>query len=90
MWLKVSCLCVAVLVRPADCPANAGQGQHLFIRIHRGVSKQLVARDQQALENQASNDEDPQGLLGRYQGFVGGEWSRPSLQSSQGGVLQVY
>ena len=34
------------------------------------MSKQLVARDQQALENQASNDEDPQGLLGRNQDFL--------------------
>ena len=34
-----SCLCVAVLVRPADWPAYAVLGQHLFIRIHRGVSK---------------------------------------------------
>ena len=54
------------------------------------MSKQLVARDQQALKKPDSYDEDPQGLLGRYQGFVGGEWSRPSLESFKGGVLQVY
>ena len=57
-----SCLCAAVLVRPADWPAYAVLGQHLFIRIHRGVSKKLVARDQQAFENKASNDEGLQGL----------------------------
>ena len=32
---NVSCLCVAVLVRPADWPAKAVLGQRLFIRIHR-------------------------------------------------------
>ena len=37
--LAASCLCVAVLVRPADWPAHAVLGQHLFIRIHRGVSE---------------------------------------------------
>ena len=38
-FTAASCLCVAVLVRPADWPAYAVLGQHLFIRIHRGVSK---------------------------------------------------
>ena len=39
MYVSNSCLCVVVLVRPADWPAYAVLGQHLFIRIHRKVSK---------------------------------------------------